>query len=121
MEERLTRRMGLHAESAVTGVRDRTNEFYFGSVNDGVWKTSDGGRVWKPVFDQQPVASIGAMAVAPSSPEFHRVYVFPSIALDGPNPGPVVEYDDADGTASRARFCGGSTESRSMNSTATNE
>ena len=54
---------------AVTGVRGRPNEFYFGSVNGGVWKTSDGGRVWKPVFDQQPVASIGAMAVAPSSPD----------------------------------------------------
>jgi len=54
---------------AVTGVWGRPNEFYFGSVNGGVWKTSDGGRVWKPVFDSQPVGSIGAMAVAPSSPD----------------------------------------------------
>jgi len=58
---------------AVAGVRGRPNEFYFGHVNGGVWKTIDGGRVWKPVFDSQSVASIGAMAVAPSAPDV--VYV----------------------------------------------
>jgi photosystem II stability/assembly factor-like uncharacterized protein len=58
---------------AVAGVPGRANEFYFGHVNGGVWKTSDGGRVWEPVFDAQPVASIGAMAVAPSAPNV--VYV----------------------------------------------
>ncbi|HXD47504.1 MAG TPA: hypothetical protein VN600_01940, partial [Gemmatimonadaceae bacterium] len=47
---------------AVTGVPGRPNEFYFGHVNGGVWKTVDGGRVWKPVFDSQSVASIGAIA-----------------------------------------------------------
>ncbi len=54
---------------AVTGVPGRPNEFYFGHVNAGVWKTVDAGRVWEPVFDAQPVASIGAIAVAPSSPD----------------------------------------------------
>jgi photosystem II stability/assembly factor-like uncharacterized protein len=54
---------------AVSGVPGRPNEFYFGSVNGGVWKTIDGGRVWEPVFDSQPVASIGALAVAPSAPD----------------------------------------------------
>jgi photosystem II stability/assembly factor-like uncharacterized protein len=58
---------------AVSGVPGRPNEFYFGSVNGGVWKTIDAGRVWAPVFDSQPVASIGALAVAPSSPDV--VYV----------------------------------------------
>jgi photosystem II stability/assembly factor-like uncharacterized protein len=58
---------------AVSGVPGRPNEFYFGHVNGGVWKTIDGGRVWKPVFDAQPVASIGALAVAPSAPDV--VYV----------------------------------------------
>src|SRR5512135_2228815 len=58
---------------AACGVRGRPNEFYFGSVNGGVWKTIDGGRVWRPVFDGQPVASIGALAVAPSAPDV--VYV----------------------------------------------
>ncbi|HEX7018954.1 MAG TPA: glycosyl hydrolase [Gemmatimonadaceae bacterium] len=58
---------------AVAGVPGRPNEFFFGAVNGGVWKTVDGGRVWTPVFDSQPVASIGAIAVAPSSPD--TVYV----------------------------------------------
>jgi photosystem II stability/assembly factor-like uncharacterized protein len=58
---------------AVCGVPGRPNEFYFGAVNGGVWKTIDAGRVWTPVFDSQPVASIGALAVAPSSP--NTVYV----------------------------------------------
>jgi len=34
----------------------------------GVWKTTDGGTVWKPIFDKAPVASIGALALAPSNP-----------------------------------------------------
>src|SRR3954469_24550073 len=59
--------------AAATGVVGRPNEFYFGSVNGGVWKTIDGGRVWSPVFDSQPVASIGAISVAPSAPDV--VYV----------------------------------------------
>ncbi|HEY6092663.1 MAG TPA: glycosyl hydrolase [Gemmatimonadales bacterium] len=54
---------------AVTGIPGRPHEFYFGAVNGGVWKTIDGGRVWKPVFDSQPIASIGAIAVAPSAPD----------------------------------------------------
>ena len=55
--------------AAVTGVPGRPNEFYFGAVNGGVWKTIDGGRVWNPVFDGQPIASIGAITVAPSAPD----------------------------------------------------
>ena len=58
---------------AVTGVPGRPQEFYFGAVNGGVWKSIDAGRVWTPVFDSQPVASIGAIAVAPSAPDV--VYV----------------------------------------------
>ncbi len=58
---------------AVTGVPGRPNEFYFGAVNGGVWKSIDAGRVWTPVFDGQPVASIGAIAVAASAPDV--VYV----------------------------------------------
>ena len=54
---------------AVSGVPGRPNEFYFGAVNGGVWKTIDAGRIWTPVFDSQPVASIGALAVAPSAPD----------------------------------------------------
>ncbi len=59
--------------AAATGVPGRPNEFYFGAVNGGVWKTIDGGRVWTPIFDSQPTASIGAIAVAPSQP--NTIYV----------------------------------------------
>ena len=53
---------------AVTGVPGEPEHFYFGSVNGGVWETRDAGRTWQPVFDGQPIGSIGALAVAPSNP-----------------------------------------------------
>jgi photosystem II stability/assembly factor-like uncharacterized protein len=53
---------------AVAGVAGQPNVYYFGAVGGGVWKTTDGGLVWKPLFDRQPIASIGAIAVAPSDP-----------------------------------------------------
>src|SRR5947208_2988564 len=51
---------------AVAGVLDEPQHFYFGSVNGGVWETLDAGRTWQPIFDSQPVGSIGAIALAPS-------------------------------------------------------
>jgi hypothetical protein len=54
--------------NGVAGVRGQPNTFYFGSVGGGVWKSTNAGRTWAPIFDSQPVASIGAMAVAPSNP-----------------------------------------------------
>jgi len=53
----------------VTGVPGQPDRFYFGSVGGGVWRTDNAGRTWEPVFDGQPIASIGAIAVAPSSPD----------------------------------------------------
>src|SRR5271169_5123119 len=46
---------------AVAGIAGDPNVFYFGSVAGGVWKTTDGGIAWKPLFDHQPVSSIGSM------------------------------------------------------------
>src|SRR5579863_3486778 len=54
---------------AVTGVPGDSTTFYFGAVNGGIWKTTDAGTVWTPIFDHEPVASIGAIAVAPSEPK----------------------------------------------------
>lgn len=53
---------------AVAGVPGDPSTYYFGGVAGGVWKTTNGGLSWVPVFDQQDIASIGAIAVAPSDP-----------------------------------------------------
>jgi photosystem II stability/assembly factor-like uncharacterized protein len=53
---------------AGTGVPGDANTFYFGAVGGGVWKTTSGGLNWEPIFDKEPIASIGAIAVAPSDP-----------------------------------------------------
>ncbi|HEX4012723.1 MAG TPA: hypothetical protein VHX17_02400 [Candidatus Cybelea sp.] len=54
---------------AVTGVPGEPNHFYFGAVDGGIWESDDAGRTWTPVFDDQRIASIGAIAVAPSDPK----------------------------------------------------
>src|SRR5262249_57397980 len=59
--------------NGVTGVPGQPNVFYMGSVGGGVWKTTNAGRTWFPIFDAQPVASIGAVAVAASNTDI--VYV----------------------------------------------
>ncbi len=53
----------------VAGVPGQPLHFYFGAVNGGVWETLDAGRTWQPIFDDQPVGSIGALAIAPSDPK----------------------------------------------------
>ena len=50
------------------GVPQQPNVFYIGVNNGGVWKTTDYGRTWFPIFDDQPTGSIGDVAVAPSNP-----------------------------------------------------
>src|SRR5262249_31594549 len=42
------------------------NTYYFGTPGGGVWKTTDGGQTWSPIFDKERVASIGALPIAPS-------------------------------------------------------
>src|SRR5689334_2784887 len=52
--------------SAVAGVPGDSLTIYFGSASGGVWKSLDGGTTNTPVFDNQPVQAIGALAIAPS-------------------------------------------------------
>src|SRR4051812_13738055 len=58
---------------SVAGIPGNPNVYYFGSVGGGVWKTTNGGITWNPIFDSQNVASIGAIALAPSDP--NTIYV----------------------------------------------
>src|SRR5258707_1119989 len=59
--------------NAVSGVVGQPDTFYFGSVGGGVWKSTNTGRTWVPVFDSLNVAPIGAIAVAPSNPAIVHV------------------------------------------------
>ena len=54
--------------ASVAGVPGDPNVYYAGAASGGVWKTTDGGRTFEPVFDDQSSQAIGALAVAPSNP-----------------------------------------------------
>src|SRR5690349_17887143 len=54
--------------ATVAGVPGDPNTYYLGSASGGVWKSVNGGQTFEPIFDDQPVAAIGAIAVAPSDP-----------------------------------------------------
>ncbi|HJR05748.1 MAG TPA: hypothetical protein VJ842_00520 [Pyrinomonadaceae bacterium] len=66
-----------------TGVPGQPNVFYVGVNNGGVWRTTDYGRTWQPIFDEQPTGSIGALAVAPSDPQV--IYVGSGEGLQRPD------------------------------------
>jgi len=57
----------------VAGVPGDANVFYLASASGGVFKSTDGGTTWTPIFDEEPAASIGSLAVAPS--DHNVVYV----------------------------------------------
>jgi photosystem II stability/assembly factor-like uncharacterized protein len=54
--------------TSVAGVLGQTSVYYTGTPQGGIWKTNDGGQVWRPIFDRENVPSIGALAVAASNP-----------------------------------------------------
>lgn len=58
---------------ALSGVPSQPNVFYIGFDNGGVWRSTDYGSNWEPLFDKMPTGSIGAIAVAPSNPNI--IYV----------------------------------------------
>jgi hypothetical protein len=68
---------------AAAGDPSRPYTFYMAQVNGGVWKTDDAGRTWTPIFDDQPTASVGSIAVAPSDPNI--VYVGSGEGLPRPD------------------------------------
>src|SRR5579863_1200102 len=67
----------------LAGIADQPNVFYIGVNNGGVWKTDDFGMTWRPIFDDQPTGSIGAVAVAQSNPNV--VYVGSGEGLQRPD------------------------------------
>jgi photosystem II stability/assembly factor-like uncharacterized protein len=68
---------------AISGVAHQPNVFYMAAVNGGVWKTTDFGNTWNPIFDDQPTGSVGALAVAPS--DSNIVYVGSGEGLQRPD------------------------------------
>src|SRR6202167_4774282 len=73
---------GGRTPSAV-GVPTQPNTFYIGVNNGGVWKSTDFGNTWQPIFDDQPTGSIGSVAVAPSDPNI--IYVGSGEGLQRPD------------------------------------
>ena len=68
---------------AAAGVPRQPNVFYMAQVNGGVWRTTDSGRTWRPIFDGQPTQSIGDIAISESNPNV--IYVASGEGLRRPD------------------------------------
>jgi len=78
---------GGRALTAV-GVPTQPDVYYFGAVSGGVWKTVNAGITWEPIFDDQPVSSIGSIAVAESD---HRAGVWWRVKTNEGSPRFIVQ------------------------------
>ncbi len=54
--------------TSIAGIPREPNVYYVGAASGGIWKTTDGGVHWTPIFDSHPVSSIGALAISQSNP-----------------------------------------------------
>ena len=72
---------------ALAGVPSQPNVFYIGFDNGGVWRSTDYGSNWEPLFDREPTGSIGAIAVAPSNPSI--IYVGSGAGIIRPDLAPL--------------------------------
>jgi len=68
---------------AISGVAHQPNVFYMAAVDGGVWKTTDFGNTWMPIFDDQTTGSVGALAVSESDPNV--IYVGSGEGLQRPD------------------------------------
>jgi len=68
---------------AIAGVPSQPNVFYMAQVNGGIFQTTDFGRTWQPIFDDQPTGSVGAIAVSISNPD--TIYVGSGEGLHRPD------------------------------------
>ncbi|HET7218363.1 MAG TPA: hypothetical protein VFJ02_09955 [Vicinamibacterales bacterium] len=93
---------------AVSGVKGRPKEAYFGAVGGGLWKTVDGGEAWAPVTDGQlKSSSVGAVAVSESNPDIVFIGMGESCIRGNIMPGDgVYKSTDAGKTWSHAGFSG---------------
>jgi len=67
--------------TAVAGIAGNTKTYYIGTPGGGVWKTTNAGRTWFPIFDEAHIASIGDLVVTPSNPNI--IYVATGEQTDG--------------------------------------
>ena len=51
--------------ASITGVPGDSQTVYIGAADGGIWKTTDAGITWRPIFDDKDVSAVGALAVAP--------------------------------------------------------
>src|SRR5437667_12906115 len=66
---------------ALAAVPGRPTVFYIGFDNGGLWRSSDYGANWEPLFDREATGSIGAIAVAPSNPNIIYVGTAPASSV----------------------------------------